>query len=396
MRTGFPFGLITGECDAKRRDFGKPRLIYTRLGLPHNTSADAVTARADAVRANVDLMRMTVRSAKRAPLLQVVKSAVATIGAWLIAGWLIPGPLPVFAAIGALLVVLPSVNQSFTKAIERSIGVIVGVVIASALSLLLGPQSWVVLLAIVVAMLVAWIFRANPGMGNQVAISAMLVLALGSSSPQYAIDRIVETLIGVVIGIIVNALIVPPVLTAPARRDLGLLGAEIAASLDRLADALLATRSPQQLQGLMVEARLLRPMQAAAEESITAGEESLTLNPRRSQRGDLAEMRALLQKLSPIVTQLIGMTRAYFDHYDDALADEPTVHAIAEQLRRAGHDVRLAVQNAEVAPEPDALTSVIPALTAPLRVKPPASGHWILIGSLMEDLRRIRESLVEE
>lgn len=339
-------------------------------------------------------MTSVVRSAKRAPLLQVVKSAVATIVAWLVAGWLIPGPLPVFAAIAALLVVLPSVNQSFAKAIERSLGVIGGVVIATALSLLLGPRSWVVLLAIVVAMLVAWVFRATPGMGNQVAISAMLVLALGSSSPQYALDRIVETLIGVAIGIIVNALIVPPVLTAPARRDLGLLGAEIAASLDRLAAALPTAQTPAQLHGLMVEARLLRPMLAAAEASITASEEALTLNPRRSQRGDLVEMRTLLKTLSPIVTQVIGMTRAYFDHYDDTLADEPTVHAIAEQLHRAGHDVRLAVQIADVSPEPGSETSAIPALTAPLRVRPPASGHWILIGSLMEDLRRIRAELV--
>jgi uncharacterized membrane protein YccC len=341
-------------------------------------------------------MRMTaaLRSAKRAPVLQVVKSAVATIAAWLLAGWLVPGPLPVFAAIAALLVVQPSVNQSFAKALERSIGVIAGVVIAVAMSLLLGPQSWVVLLAIVVAMMVAWVFRATPGTGNQVAISAMLVLALGSSDPQYAVNRIVETLIGVAIGLVVNALVVPPVLAAPARRDLGLLGTELAASLDRLADALPTVQKSADLQALMVEARLLRPMQVAAEASVTAGEESLTLNPRRSSRGEVAEMRALLTRLSPIVTQVIGMTRAYFDHYDDALADEPTVHAIAEQLRRAGHDVRLAVQVADVAPEPAAETSAIPALTAPLQLRPPASGHWILIGSLMEDLRRIRDELV--
>ncbi|MGM1018227.1 MAG: FUSC family protein [Actinomycetota bacterium] len=338
----------------------------------------------------------SLRSAKRAPLLQVVKSAAATIAAWLIAGALVPGQLPVFAAIAAVLVVQPSVNQSLAKALERSIGVIVGVMIAVGLSLLLGPQSWVVLLAIVVAMLTAWAFRASPGTGNQVAISAMLVLALGSSSPEYAIDRIVETLIGVAIGMIVNALIVPPVLIAPARRDLGLLGAELAASLDRLALALPAPQTRAGLEGLMIEARLLRPMKDAAETSIAAGEESLTLNPRRStHRADLGEMRALLDRLSPIVTQVIGMTRAYLDHYDDGLSDEPTVHAIAEQLRRAGHDVRLAVQTAEVVPEPETTTSAIPALTAPLVVKPPASDHWILIGSLMEDLRRIRGELVD-
>lgn len=341
-------------------------------------------------------MSSAVRSAKRAPLLQVVKSAVATVGSWIIAGWLVPGPLPVFAAIAALLVVQPSVNQSFMKAIERSIGVIIGVVIASALGLLLGTQSWVVLLAIVVAMLVAWAFKATPGMGNQVAISAMLVLALGSDSPQYAVDRILETLIGVAIGIIVNALVVPPVLTAPVRRDIGILGAEVAASLDRLALALTTPRTPAQLQELMVEVRLLRPMQTAAAASIAAGEESLTLNPRRTPRAEIAEMRELFTTLSPIVTQVIGMTRALFDHHDETLAEEPAVRAIAEQLQRAGHDVRLAVQIADVAPEPATKTSTIPALTAPLKVAPPASGHWILIGSLLEDLRRIREELVGE
>ncbi|WP_407361435.1 FUSC family protein [Microbacterium sp. LBN7] len=338
-----------------------------------------------------------IRASQRSPLLQVVKSAAATIGAWIIAGWVFPAQLPVFAAIAALLVVQPSVNQSLSKALERSIGVIAGVLVAVALGLFLGSSSWVVLLAIVVAMLVAWLLRTSPGTGNQIAISAMLVLALGSSSPEYAFARIVETLIGVAIGLVVNALIVPPVLVAPARRDLGLLGHELAASLDRLADALPEPQTPARLQELMLEVRLLRPMKNVAEASIAAGEESLTLNPRRStHRAELREMRQLLDRLSPIVTQTIGMTRAYFDHYDDSIGEEPVVAAIADQLRRAGHDVRLAVQIADVAPEPEALTSAIPALTAPLVVRPPSSQHWILIGSLMEDLRRIHGGLLDE
>src|SRR5690606_16222893 len=239
--------------------------------------------------------------------------------------------------------------------------------------------------------------RASTGTGNQVAISAMLVLALGSSNPDYAVNRIIETLIGAVVGLLVNVAIVPPVLAAPARRDVGMLGREVAASLDRLADALPAVRTGPQLQELMVEVRLLRPMKDAAEESLKAAEESLSLNPRRSRHGeDLVEIRRLHERLSPVVTQVIGMTRAYFDHYDDGLADDPTVQAIAEQLRRAGHDVRLAVQSADAAAEPDAMTSAVPALTAPLVVRPPASDHWILVGSLMEDLRRIHGELRDE
>ena len=337
----------------------------------------------------------TFRASRRLPVLQVLKASVATIAAWLITSWVMPGPLPVFAAIAALLVVQPSVNQSFGKAIERSIGVILGVIVATGLSLAFGEHAWVVLIAIVAAMLIAWGLKMTPGTSNQVVISAILVLALGAASPEYSLQRILETLIGAAIGVIVNVLIVPPVAVAPARRDLALLGGELAASLDRLASALESPQSPAQVQGLLLEARLMRPMRDAADAAIADGEESLTLNPRRSaHRTELAEMRALLEKLSPIVTQVIGMTRAFLDHYDPAVADEPAVQAIAEQLRRAGHDVRLAVHLADVDPEPP--TSAVPALTAPLVVRPPTSAHWILVGSLMEDLRRIRAELLTD
>ena len=337
-----------------------------------------------------------IRASRRAPLLQVLKSAAATILAWLVAGLIFPGALPVFAAIAALLVVQPSVNQSLSKALERSAGVIVGVVVAVLITLLLGSQSWVVLAAVVVAMLVAWALRASSGTANQVAISALLVLALGASNPDYALERIVETLIGAAIGFVVNIAIVPPVLSGPARRDIALLGTELAASLDRLAESLPAVRTGAQVQELMLKARLLRPMKDAAEASLTTAEDSLSLNPRRGRhREELAELRGLFDRLSPAVTQVIGMTRAYIDHYEDSLASDPTVRAIAEQLHRAGHDVRLAVQSADAA-EPDALTSAIPALTTPLVVRPPASDHWILVGSLMEDLRRIHGELRDE
>src|SRR5690606_38639782 len=153
----------------------------------------------------------------------------------------------------ALLVVQPSVNQSLAKAVERTIGVVVGVIIATLLTLVLGTHSWIVLLAIVVAMLVAWTFKATAGTANQVAISAMLVLALGASSPDYALARIIETMIGAAIGLTINVLVVPPVLIEPARRDIGLLGVEVAASLDRLADALPNAQTPARALDVLLQ-----------------------------------------------------------------------------------------------------------------------------------------------
>jgi uncharacterized membrane protein YgaE (UPF0421/DUF939 family) len=198
-----------------------------------------------------------IRASQRSPILQVAKSAVATVAAWLIAGALIPGPPPVFAAIAALLVVQPSLNQSLTKAIERSVGVIAGVVIASILGIVLGTGTWVILLATVVALLVAWALKMTAGTANQVAISALLVLAFGTATPSYALDRVLETLIGAVIGILVNLALVPPVAVAPARDAVTGLGDELANSLERLAGALETRQSGADLNGLLVEARLM-------------------------------------------------------------------------------------------------------------------------------------------
>jgi len=338
-------------------------------------------------------MPVTFQASERAPLLQVTKSAIASVIAWLVAGWLIQGPPPVFAAIAALLVVQPSLNQSFSKAVERSVGVITGVVIASLLGLLLGPSSWVVMIAIVAALVVPWALRMTSTTANQVAISAMLVLALGSTTQSYAVDRILETIIGAVIGVIVNLALVPPVAVKPARDAVEALGEELAVSLERLANALEHPQSAAQLEELLLEARLMRPMRDAAESAIEAGEDSLRLNPRgRRYREDLEELSVRLERFSPIVTQAIGMTRAVRDHYDDSLMSEPAVSAIAEQLRRAAHDARLWIARTEDAtsdlPEP-------PALTAPLTIATPSRDHWILIGSLLEDLRRIHEALEE-
>lgn len=334
------------------------------------------------------------RTSRRAPFLQVAKSAIATVAAWLIAGWLIPGPPPVFAAIAALLVVQPSLNQSLGKALERSVGVIAGVVIASGLALLFGQSTWVVVLAVAVGLLIAWTLRMTSASANQVAISALLVLALGSATPNYAVDRVIETIVGALIGIVVNVLLVPPVAVAPAHRAVDALGAELAASLDRLADAFDKPQSPGQLTELLLQARLMRPMRDAADSAIDAGRDSLTLNPRgRRHRDELSALEESLDRFGPIVTQVIGMTRAFCDHYDSSIADEPAVRAIGEQLHRAAHDVRLELSAPASADQRS--ESEEPALTTPLSVLAPSASHWILIGSLLEDLHRIHGALRE-
>lgn len=336
----------------------------------------------------------SIRTSARSPLLQVLKTSVAATLAWFLSGLLVQQQLPIFAAIAALLVVQPSVNQSLAKGVERSIGVIVGVVIAYGAGILFGTSSWVVLAIILVSLLLAWALKLTPGSSNQIPISAMLVLALGAQTPGYAFDRVLETVIGAGVGLIVNAVIVPPVLVAPAHGAVLRLAGAVADTLRDLSTALSGPQSPSELAAVLTRARALRPLQSASETALSAAEESLTFNPRGGRhRPIIARDRALLDRLGILVTRTVGMARAVHDHHDRELVDDPMVASIAVELQRAAHDVRLLARELPSAPDQMA-DDDLPALTAPLVIAAPDPRHWILVGSLLEDLRRIREEII--
>ncbi|GAA2175990.1 hypothetical protein GCM10009846_28040 [Agrococcus versicolor] len=334
-----------------------------------------------------------IRATGRVPFLQVVKTSVAAVAAWFAADLLIAQVPPIFAVIAALIVVQPSVNQSLGRALERSIGVIVGVVLATGISLLFGSAAWIILVAVVLSILLAWALRLSQQTSNQIPISAMLVLALGAASPIYAIDRIAETVLGAAIAFVVNLLIVPPVLLEPARREVRELAEEIARSLERLAVAASEPVGRSALEGHLVEVRLLRPMLARAQVAVATAEDSLALNWRgHRHRGELAGYDDALVSLGVLVTRVAGMTRTMRDHYDDSLHHEAVMRQIAAELRRAAHDLRIRF----VLDAPDDASDTGPLLTAPLVVVSPHPDHWIVIGSMLEDLRRVHEELTAD
>jgi uncharacterized membrane protein YgaE (UPF0421/DUF939 family) len=334
------------------------------------------------------------RAPARAPLIQVIKTAVAAIVAWFVCVVALDQSLPIFAAIAALLVVQPSVSQSFSRGLERSLGVVFGVILAFAVGLIFGTGTWIVLTVIVVSLLLAWAFKLSPGSSNQIPISAMLVLSIGGLTPSYAVYRITETVIGAAIGLIVNVAIVPPVLLAPAHGAVQRLVRDCASCLDRVAGSLTQPQTTATLAELLDYARGLRNTQATAATALAAGEESLTMNPRRGRHRRILENDTLMyERLGVLVTRIIGMARAIRDNYDPGLPDDPTVRGIARELSRAAHDLRLLARDIEGTVHPLGEADE-PSLTAPLTVIAPDPNHWILVGSLLEDMRRVREEIV--
>ncbi|MFD5600923.1 aromatic acid exporter family protein [Leucobacter sp. NPDC058333] len=318
---------------------------------------------------------------------QLAKGAAAAILTWFVCLAIFPEQLPIFGAIAALIVMQDNVDQSLTRGIERVVGVLVGVSVAIGAGALFGPQSWLFIAAIIVAMGVGWLLRMTPSAANQVAISALLMIALGGIQLHYGAERLIETAIGALIGVLLNALVVAPVRTSSVHLAIVDLTEHSAEVLRRIADALDAPREGPWLAEMLADARGLQEERTRVHALLRQARESLRFNPRsRRYREGLAEDDEQFQRLQRIVTQIIGMARALADLYDPELAEDPFVIGMAEEMRRAAHDLELLVApetSGSEAPE-------MPALTKPLTIPRPNPKHWVLIGSLMEDLRRVR------
>lgn len=330
---------------------------------------------------------------ERTPFMQVTKAGIAALGAWFVCALFYPDSMPIFGTIAALICVQENVQQSLTKSIERLVGVVLGVSVAIGAGLIFGAPSWLFIAAIIASLIIAWVLRMTGPSSTQVAISALLVIALGGQDLAYGGERIIETAIGGAIGVLVNAFLVAPVTTSPASVAVHQLVDRTADSLERISVALVEPQTHEQMQELLMEARQLREERREVHALLRSARESLKLNPRSKRYSEqLRNDDELFQQLQHIITQVLGMSRALTDGYDKTITADPAVQGLAEEFRRAAHDLR----HAGYRFNPDRVADVEPpALTAPYSIVLPNEEHWVLIGALMEDLRRTRIGILE-
>ncbi|WP_458414679.1 FUSC family protein [Schinkia sp. CFF1] len=141
--------------------------------------------------------------------LHVLKSALSAGLSWLVASSISHNQHPYFAALGAILTVQVTVAHSINKAMQRVIGIIGGVVISIIVGNWLYPSANSIMLVVLLGMAIATALRLKQEAISQVAVSAILVLAFGKA-PGYATDRIIETIVGSIIAILVNIVFIPP------------------------------------------------------------------------------------------------------------------------------------------------------------------------------------------
>lgn len=142
-------------------------------------------------------------------VVQALRSAFAATVAYVVALRLSPEAALLTAPLTALLVVQVTLYATLTNGIRRVNAVVAGVLVAIAFSLLVGLTWWSLALLIVAALGVGHLVRVDEYV-PEVAISAMLVLGV-TAVGDYAWARVVETLIGAVVGLSCNLLLPPPV-----------------------------------------------------------------------------------------------------------------------------------------------------------------------------------------
>ena len=290
----------------------------------------------------VDLGRLT-RRGDDAPLgLRTAKTTLAAVISWELARLLPGSQPPVLAPLTALLVTQLTLVKTITGSLQRVASVTAGVLLALAAAELLGLHWWSVGLVIFVSLAVGQVLKLGTHR-IEMAVSALLVMTLGGT-PGVARTRVLETLIGAGVGVLVNAVLVPPVYIRPASEAIYGLADDMARVLEGAAADLAEGWSGEDAYERLREARELDGEVGEAREAISQAEDSLRLNPRRRLVGDPSdELREGMSSLEHAVILVRGLMRSLVD-LDTATAGRGPDPALATAVHELLEELAVAVR----------------------------------------------------
>lgn len=211
-------------------------------------------------------------------VVQTLRSAAAATIAYVIALRLSPEAAPLTAPLTALLVVQVTFYATLTNGIRRVNAVVAGVLVAIAFSLLVGLTWWSLALLIVASLAVGHLVRVNEYV-PEVAISAMLVLGV-TTVGDTAWARVLETLIGAVVGLGFNLLLAPPVWVDEAGESMGGLARRLRQLMLRIGEEAAGRPAFEEAAARLHEARRLDHDIIEVDAALRQAEDSLRLNPR--------------------------------------------------------------------------------------------------------------------
>lgn len=220
---------------------------------------------------------------RRAPM--IVRLALGTSLAWLIATEVVGHVQPFFAPVAAALTIAAGIGQRRSVVVELVVGVSVGILAGEVLITWMGRGSWQIAVVVALAVTAASVLGLKGMALMQSATSAILIAAVipAAATGNPAIARFADALVGGLVGLVMTA-IVP---TNPLRdldREIQSVLRGLASILDQVAEAM-RLRDAGVAWTALQEARLLQPtLEGLASTSASATEVSRISPLRWSQR----------------------------------------------------------------------------------------------------------------
>ncbi|GHD88285.1 FUSC family protein [Streptomyces naganishii] len=185
-------------------------------------------------------VRRAARAAWRGPgrerdmVVQSLKAAAAALLAWLVARDWLGDPMALMAPWVALVLVQATVYSSLRRSVQQFTAICAGTLCASAAQALTHDTTASLALCVPVLMLLAnWPRFGDQGVYG--ATTAVFTLATGSVSTAAVGHRLGQTALGAVIGVAVNALVLPPIHLRDVRENLAALAREAGEVLHEVA-----------------------------------------------------------------------------------------------------------------------------------------------------------------
>ena len=255
----------------------------------------------------------------------VVRVAIAVTVSFVLATAISKSTLGIFAPITTLLVVQASPWTTLGVSIQRILGTGIGVLVASLWVNLVGLTWWSFAIGVFVSLLVARALPWSIGGQMQIPVAVIFVLALGPGSLSADLWRVVDVVIGGIIGI--GAVFIYP----PRPRPEVFLGS-LAEYRDAVAQTLAAVGresgthatplGDHQLHDYVADSRRLRDVADKARGNLVRLVESTRWNLRaRGLDAGFEDLALRLRRLTGIGIQVRGIVGATNHMYDQAASD---------------------------------------------------------------------------
>jgi len=187
---------------------------------------------------------------------------------------------PFFAPIAAIATVAVSLAHRLRRSAELLLGNALGIFFADLLIAEIGTGVWQLGLVVAIALTTAIMAGGGPILIMQASSAGILIATLTppTQAQPWNTTRVVDALIGGLIGLVVSALVMPVDPARHAQQSTLPVIATIAAGYRRVAAAL-AQRSPDEARAALEELRATAPVLASFHAGLDATRESVRLSP---------------------------------------------------------------------------------------------------------------------